>query len=92
MNRNEVFLQEIGVGVQWRLRNRPPGAVEAYDEADTPALLSEPAHEQAGGPAYEPAYAPAYEPERAAADGHEIARQAGASRAIAPVRSRRGGT
>ncbi|WP_377700974.1 uracil-DNA glycosylase [Pseudoduganella sp. UC29_71] len=67
MNRNEVFLQEIGVGVQWRLRNRPPGAVEAYDEAGTSALLSDPAHEQADGPAYESAYEPAYEPERAPA-------------------------
>jgi DNA polymerase len=63
MNRKEVFLQEIGVGVQWRLRNRPPGDVEAYDEADTPALLSEPAHE----PADEPAYESAYQQERAPA-------------------------
>jgi len=30
MNRNEVFLQEIGVGVQWRLRNPAPAEGEAY--------------------------------------------------------------
>ena len=40
MNRNEVFLQEIGVGVQWRLRNPAPGAAEPY-AGDDPAVVAE---------------------------------------------------
>lgn len=43
MSRSEVFLREMGVGVQWRLRNRPAqsGGELEYVDADAPDELIE---------------------------------------------------
>lgn len=44
MSRSEVFLREMGVGAQWRLRNRPAqsGGELEYVDADAPDELLEP--------------------------------------------------
>lgn len=57
MNRNEVFLQEIGVGVQWRLRDRVPAGGEA-DAGEDLAEAAEPVNLAAAVMAAYAAHAP----------------------------------
>ncbi|MYN07850.1 uracil-DNA glycosylase [Pseudoduganella aquatica] len=56
MNRNEVFLQEMGVGVQWRLRN-PVASMDDVDAPEVEAFAAEP--EPAPHAAPPPVFAPA---------------------------------
>ncbi|KQV84740.1 hypothetical protein ASD15_06105 [Massilia sp. Root351] len=79
MNRNEVFLQEIGVGVQWRLRNAAPGAAEPHAGNDV-AGAAETAEPVDLAAAVMSAYA-AHEP---AAARHEAPAQAPGLRTVQP--------
>jgi DNA polymerase len=68
MNRNQVFLQEMGVGVQWRLRNPVAGMgdadayADAYADGDAPeleAFAAEPEPEPVPHAAPQPVFAAA---------------------------------
>lgn len=80
MNRNEVFLQEMGVGVQWRLRHPAPGEAAADPVDEVP--------EAAGEVDLAAAVMAAYAGHEAAAARHEAPEPAPQPAALMPAAPR----